>query len=68
MLKKRIAKSLCSIKSKTNKNELSKEIRDEIKISMGINKDKSKEKIKSILTGKIRGSRIGISEWKPIYK
>ena len=55
------------LRSKTNKNELSKDIRDEIKISLGIIKDKSEEKIKSILTGKIRGSRIGISEWKPIY-
>ena len=55
------------LKSKTNKNELSKEIRDEIKISMGIIKDKSKEKVKNIITGKIRGSRIGISEWKPLY-
>ena len=48
MLKKRIAKSLCSIKSKTNKNELSKEIRDEIKISLEIIKNKSKETVKSI--------------------
>ena len=55
------------LRSKTNKDELSKELRDEIKISLGIIKDKSNEKVKSIMTGKIRGSRIGISEWKPIY-
>jgi hypothetical protein len=55
------------LRSKTNKNELSKELIDEIKKSLGIIKDKSNEKVKSIMTGKIRGSRIGISEWKPIY-
>ena len=55
------------LRSKTNKNELSKDIRDEIKISLGIIKDKSKEKVKKIITGKTRSSRIGISEWKPIY-
>ena len=36
------------LKSKTNKNELSKEIRDEIKISLEIIKNKSKETVKSI--------------------
>ena len=55
------------LKSKTNNTELSKEIRDEIKKSIGINNNKSKEKVKSILTGKQRGSRIGKSEWNPIY-
>ena len=34
---------------------------------MGIIKNKSKEKVNSIITGKIRGSRICISEWHPIY-
>ena len=55
------------LKSKTNNIELSKEIREEIKKSIGINNNKTKEKVKSILTGKQRGSRIGKSEWNPIY-
>ena len=29
--------------------------------------NKSKDKVKSILTGKIRGSRIGESDWNPIF-
>ena len=37
------------LRRKTNKDELSKELRDEIKISLGIIKDKSEEKIKIIL-------------------
>ena len=37
-----------------------------IKKSIGIFINKSKEKVKSILTGKIRGSRIGKSDWNPI--
>ena len=55
------------LKRKTNNIELSKEERDEIKKSLGINNNKSKEKVKCILNGKIRGSRIGKSEWNPIY-
>ena len=39
------------ISSKIN-NELSKEKRNEIKKSIGINNNKTKEKVKSILTGK----------------
>ena len=48
-------------------NKLSLDKRIEIKKNIGIINDKSKEKVKSILTGKIRGSRIGKSEWNPIY-
>ena len=55
------------LKKRFNNKELSKEIRDEIKKSLGIIHNKSKEKVKSILTGKLRGSRIGKSDWKPIY-
>ena len=54
-------------KKRTINNELSKEKRIEIKKSIGINSNKSKDKVKSILTGKIRGSRIGKSDWKPIF-
>ena len=56
-----------TIKKRTINNELSKEKRIEIKKSIGINSNKSKSKVKSILTGKIRGSRIGKSDWKPIF-
>ena len=55
------------LKGITSNTELSKEKRDEIKKNIGIINDKSKEKVKSILTGKQRGSRIGKSEWNPIY-
>ena len=55
------------LKKRTINNELSKEKRIEIKKSIGINSNKSKDKVKSILTGKIRGSRIGKSDWKPIF-
>ena len=55
------------LKKRFNNTEISKEIRDEIKESLGIIHNKSKEKVKSILTGKQRGSRIGKSDWKPIY-
>ena len=53
--------------SKASNNELSKEKRMEIKKTIGVNIDKSKEKVKSILTGKPRGTRIGKSDWNPIY-
>ena len=55
------------LKSKIINTELSKEKRAQIKKSIGIINNKSKEKVKSIVTGKIRGSRLGQSEWNPIY-
>ena len=55
------------LKKINNNNILNKEKRNEIKNRIGITIDKSKEKVKSILTGKIRGSRIGESDWNPIF-
>ena len=55
------------LKSKNNNIELNKEKRDEIKKSLKIIENKSKEIVKSIITGKIRGLRIGKSYWSPLY-
>ena len=55
------------LKKRTINNVLSKEKRIEIKNNIGIINNRSKEKVKSILTGKVRGSRIGKVDWNPIF-
>ena len=55
------------LKKRAINNVLSKEKRNEIKENIGIINNKSKEKVRSILTGKTRGSRIGKSDWNPIF-
>ena len=65
--KKEKSNQYVPLKKRTINNVLSKEKRNEIKNSIGIINNRSKEKVKSILTGKVRGSRIGKVDWNPIF-
>ena len=65
--KKEKSKHYVPLKKRTINNVLSKEKRIEIKNNIGIINNRSKEKVKSILTGKVRGSRIGKVDWNPIF-